>query len=69
MLKEDFQSFWVYSSPYWAGVFPDRWCSRTMRSRIEPMKKVALMLHRHKELILDWFRVRKEFSSGIVEGA
>lgn len=68
LLKEDFQSFWEYSSAYWAGVFLDRWCMRAIRSRIEPMKKVALMLRRHRELILNWFRARKEFSSGIVEG-
>lgn len=68
LLKEDFGSFWDYKSSYWAGVFLDRWCTRAMRSRIEPMKKVALMLRRHKELILNWFRARKEFSSGVVEG-
>lgn len=39
-----------------------------MRSRIEPMKKVASMLRRHRELILNWFRAKKAFSSGIVEG-
>ena len=66
--KEDFQSFWEYNSPYWASVFLDCWCMRAMRSRIEPMKKVSLMLRRHRELILNWFRARKEFSSGIVEG-
>jgi len=68
LLKEDFQSFWEYNSPYWASVFLDRWCTRAMRCRIEPMKKVALMLRRHRELILNWFRARKEFSSGVVEG-
>lgn len=68
MLKEEFQSFWEYRSPYWAGVFLGRWCTRAMRSRIEPMKKVALMLRRHRALIVNWFRARKEFSSGIVEG-
>ena len=68
LLKEDFGSFWDYKSSYWAGVFLNRWCTRAMRSRIEPIKKVALMLRRHKELILNWFRARKEFSSGVVEG-
>ena len=52
LLKEQFQFFWEYCSPYWAGVFLDRWCTRVMRSRIEPMKKVARMLRRHRELIL-----------------
>jgi len=32
------------------------------------MKKVARMLRRHKELMLNWFRAKKEFSSGVVEG-
>ncbi|WP_419614963.1 transposase, partial [Thiolapillus sp.] len=39
--KEAFQFFWGYVSPYWAGQFLDRWCTKTMRSKIEPMKKVA----------------------------
>jgi transposase len=39
LLKEDFQFFWDYVSPFWAGEFLDRWCKRVMRSRIEPMKK------------------------------
>ena len=68
LLKEQFQFFWEYISPYWAGVFLDKWCSRVMRSRIEPMKKVAGMLRSHHDLILNWFRAQKEFSSGIVEG-
>jgi len=68
LLKEDFQFFWEYRSAYWAGWFLDRWCTRAMRSRIEPMKKVAGMLRRHRELILNWFRAKKAFSSGIVEG-
>jgi len=68
LLKADFNRFWDYTSAYWAGLFLDRWCTRVMRSRIEPMKKVAAMLRRHRGLILNWFRARKEFSSGIVEG-
>ncbi|WP_419640312.1 transposase, partial [Thiolapillus sp.] len=40
LLKEAFQFFWGYVSPYWAGQFLDRWCTKTMRSKIEPMKKV-----------------------------
>jgi transposase len=68
LLKEDFQFFWGYRSAYWAGQFLDRWCSRVMRSRIEPMKQVAKMLRGHRELILNWFRAKKIFSSGIVEG-
>jgi transposase len=44
------------------------WCRQAMRSRIQPMKKVARTLRSHRELILNYFRARKAFSSGIVEG-
>jgi transposase len=39
-----------------------------MRSQIEPMKKVATTLRCHRELILNYFRAKKQFSSGGVEG-
>ncbi len=68
LLKEEFQLFWSYSSPYWAGKFLDKWCTKTMRSKLEPMKKVARMLRRYRPLLLSWFRAKKQFSSGIVEG-
>jgi transposase len=68
LLKEDFQFFWEYVSPYWAGIFLDRWCKRTMLSKIEPMKKVARMLRSHRELLLNWFRAKKTISSGVIEG-
>jgi transposase len=68
LLKEDFQFLWQYVSPYWAGQFLDRWCTRTMRSRMEPMKKVARTLRNHRELILNWFRARGSISSAAVEG-
>jgi len=68
LLKEDFQFFWDYVSPYWAGEYLDRWCRRAMRSRIDPIKKVAKSLRKHRELLLNWFRARGEISSGIVEG-
>lgn len=39
-----------------------------MRSRIEPMKKIARLLRDHREPILDYFRAHKLRSSGVVEG-
>jgi transposase len=39
-----------------------------MRSRIEPMKKIAKMLRAHRDLILNYFKARKVISSGVVEG-
>ena len=68
LLKEEFQLFWSYKSPFWAGRFLDKWCTKTMRSKIEPMKDIARSLRRHRPLLLNWFRAKKQFSSGIVEG-
>ncbi len=68
LLKEDFQQFWQYNSPHWAGMFLDFWCRQTMRSRIEPMKKIARTLRAHRPLLLNYFKARKRFSSGVVEG-
>lgn len=67
-LKETFFHFWTYQSPNWAQVFLDYWCIRALRSRLEPMKKVARMLRFHEELILNWFRAKGEISAGTVEG-
>ena len=39
-----------------------------MRSRIEPLKKFVRTVRNHRELLLNYFRARKAFSSGIVEG-
>ena len=39
-----------------------------MRSRIEPMKKIARSLCQHRELILNYFRAQKLISSGVAEG-
>lgn len=68
LLKEVFQQLWDYNSPAWAGKFLDEWCRQTMRSRIEPMKKIARSLRQHRELILNYFRAQKLLSSGVVEG-
>ena len=68
LLKEAFQQLWDYNSPAWAGKFLDEWCRHVMRSRIEPMKKIARTLRRHRELILNYFHAQKLLSSGVVEG-
>ena len=68
LFKEYFQHFWDYDSPTWAGRFLDQWCAEVMRSRIDPLKKFVRTLRSHRELLLNYFRARKEFSSGIIEG-
>lgn len=68
LLKEDFQDFWNYASPTWAGKFLDQWCTQVMRSKIEPMKKVAKTIRSHKTLLLNWFEAKGKISLGAVEG-
>ena len=68
LLKESFQLFWNYTSAHWAQWYLKKWCARAMRSRLEPIQKFVKSLRRHQPLILNWFKARKAFSSGVVEG-
>ena len=68
LLHEDLQRFWEYQRPDFAGKFIDNWVTRTLKSDLEPMKKVAKMLLKHKPLVLNWFKAKGEISSGAVEG-
>ena len=67
-LKDSFEYFWHYKSFIWAGAFLDYWCTRALRSRLEPMRKVARTLRTHEELLLNWFKAKGEISGGAVEG-
>ena len=68
LLREEFQRLWEYKLAGWAEKFLDEWTGRVMRSRLEPMKKVARTIRSHQPLILNWFRARGEVSAGAVEG-
>lgn len=67
-LKDLFEHFWTYKSVRCAGEFLQYWTWRALRSRIEPVKKVARTLRSHEELLMNWFRAKGEISSGAVEG-
>ncbi len=67
-LKQSFEGFWRYRHVTYARTYLQVWCARAMRSRLEPMQKVARMLRAHEELILNWMRAKGELSSGAVEG-
>jgi transposase len=68
LLVETFQHFWTYISPAWAAKFLDAWCTKVARSRLEPLKKVARSLRSHRPLLLNYFKAKRQFSSGVVEG-
>jgi transposase len=66
--REELQRLWEYRSAWWAGAFLDEWTGRVMRSRLEPMKKIARSIRNHRPLILNWFQAREQVSAGAVEG-
>lgn len=68
LLTESFDAFWTYSSATWAGWFLDTWCTRAMRSRLEPMQRFAKTLRRHRPLLLNWFAAKGAIALGAVEG-
>jgi len=68
LMREDFQQFWDHLSSLMAGLFLDRWCTKVMRSNLEPMKKCARSLLAHRTLILNWFKARDQVSLGATEG-
>lgn len=67
-LKESFRQFWKYRSEAWAAAFLKQWTTRALRSRIEPMRRVARMLRSHEELLLNYFRAKRQFTNAVTEG-
>jgi len=39
-----------------------------MKSRLEPIKKFVKTVRRHQPLMNNWFKAKKAYSSGTVEG-
>lgn len=68
LLKESFQAFWQYTYPAWAQRYLQLWCNRAMRSQLQPMKKFVKTVRKHETLMMNWFKAKKAYSSGVVEG-
>ena len=68
LLKEELQLLWDEPSAERADVFIKDWTFKAMRSKIEPIKKLARSLRRHSALILNWFRACGTISAASVEG-
>ncbi len=65
-LKEAFRWFWWLGERAEAKAYFEQWYGWAIRSRLEPVKKVARMLQRHLERILNFFEHR--LSNGPIEG-
>jgi len=57
--REEFQQHWEHRSAWWAERLLNEWTSRVMRSRLEPMKKIAGGVRNYQPLILKSFRARE----------
>ncbi len=57
---------YTYKSESWATKFLRGWLWRAMRSRIEPIKRVAKMIRRHFDGVVAW--VTWKLSNGRLEG-
>lgn len=44
-----------------------KWCKATIPSKIEPMKKIAPMMHTHHPLLFNWFRTKGQLYRGLVD--
>ena len=65
-LKEMFRSFWKCEIREGAEIYFDRWYNWAIRSRLDPIKKVARQCKRHLTNILTYFTHR--ITNGPIEG-
>lgn len=65
-IKELFRNFWGYASRGWGRRHFKRWYSWAIRSRLGPIKKVARMLKRHIDNLLNYFD--HPISNAVAEG-
>jgi transposase len=66
LLKEAFRPFWDYTYRRSAEKYLDGWFWWATHSRVEPMRDFAWMIKRHKEQILNYFKV--PITNASVEG-
>lgn len=66
LLKETFRNFWLCETVKRAETYFGKWYNRAIRSRLEPVKKVARMCKRHLGNLLTFFEHR--LTNGPIEG-
>jgi transposase len=65
-LRLAFQEIYAAPSHDWGELILNRWYSWAIRSRLEPMKKVARTIKQHRDGILRWFN--SKIANGLIEG-
>ena len=65
-IKETLRELWTYRSITWARKFFRQWYGWTTRSRLEPVRKVAAMLRRRLDQVLNY--CKHEVTNAVAEG-
>ena len=65
-IKEALRTLWTFRQGAAVRRFFDRWYGWAVRSRLEPVKKVAAMLKRHRDGVLRF--VKHPITNGVAEG-
>jgi transposase len=66
-IKESLRGLWSYQRKGWAELYWKQWYFWATHSRLEPVKKVARMIHNHLENVLTYFdhRITNAVSEGL----
>ncbi len=65
-LKDELEQLWHYQAPWAARKFLKRWTTAALRSRLEPMRKLARTLRRYQDGILAFVSTR--LTNAVSEG-
>lgn len=68
-IKESLRELWSYRRRGWAQLFWQQWYFWATHSRLQPVKKVARMIHTHLENVLTYFehRITNAVSEGLLD--
>ncbi len=66
VLKDEFEQFRLYKAPWAAERFIKRWTTAAFRSRLQPLRKFAEMIRKHKDNILTF--VKTKLTNAVSEG-
>jgi transposase len=65
-IKENFSVFWTYNTTYGARHFFKNWFCWAARCQLEPIKRIAKMIHHHLENLLTY--CRHKITNAVSEG-
>jgi transposase len=66
VLKDGFEQFWDYKTPWAAQRFLKRWTTSALRTRLEPMRKLVNTLRKHSKEIISF--VSTHLTNAVAEG-